>query len=288
MKSRLRRLVSGGSILVLGVGLAIVTFVATLSYLNEREGDASPASAAASASQAQERVPGPTVVVVRQDVPAGIELTAAMLDLREVPDGTTLAGVVTTLDQAVGRVSRYPLFRGEQVVSAKLVGSEGTTGTGLAFSIPPKMRAVSISISQVTTAGGLIVPGDRVDILVATDYERLFEPGAPLTDAERGPVVFTLLQDVLVLAIAQTTTPPLDPERDQATLRSQDAEPQPGAGTATVAVTPEQTQLLFMASQQGALGLALRPYGEQAIEVLRPRLKLEPVYDSTIGLASVR
>ena len=70
-------------------------------------------------------------------------------------------------------------------------------------------------------------------------------------------------------------TPP-KPRTHTATLRPEDALAQPGARSVTLAVTPEQTQLLFMAAQQGTLGLALRAFGEETETVLQPEFKLEP------------
>ncbi|MGE5596921.1 MAG: RcpC/CpaB family pilus assembly protein, partial [Hyphomicrobiales bacterium] len=38
----------------------------------------------------------------------------------------------------------------------------------------------------------------------------------------------------------------------------------------TLAVTPEQAQLLWLASQEGALTLSLRPFGDDAAAALTP------------------
>jgi len=47
-------------------------------------------------------------------------------------------------------------------------------------------------------------------------------------------------------------------------------EPNPAAATYTLAVTPEQAELLFAAEQSGTLRLALRPFGEPAEELPPP------------------
>src|SRR5690606_11727017 len=154
-------------------------------------------------------------------------------------------------------------------------------------------RGVSVPFSEVMGAGGLVVPGDRVDVLVATEYGRLFGPDQlredPETNSDAGhPTVITLLQDVLVLAVGQEFTPPLDEGRDPSTLRGEDAAAQPTARSVTVAITPDQAQKLFMATQEGTLGLALRPFGDESQASLVPELKLEPESGLTDGLAANR
>ena len=230
-----------------------------------------------------------TVVVIRNDIPAGTTLSAPLLRELEIAPDTALAGVYSNGNRLVGRVTRYPLVAGEQVVEGKLVGTESALGTGLAFSVPEGMRAVSVPFSEVMGAGGLVVPGDRVDILVHTKNERLFGPGdvVPEGDALR-PTVVTVLQDVLVLAVGQVFTPPADAGRDPATLRPENAEAQPGARSVTLAVTPAQAQSMFFASQEGTLGLAMRAFGDDSLSVLSPEFKLETELGSERDLQVTR
>src|SRR5690606_20427156 len=126
--------------------------------------------------------------------------------------------------------------------------------------------------------GGLIVPGDRVDVLAAVDWRRLDpattretrasnsltdEFGQPIADGiiQHGAVL-TILQDTLVLAIGQTVSAAPAVSRDQGTQRADEGEPQPQAASVTLAVSPEQAQTLFMAVMEGSIGLALRPFGD--------------------------
>lgn len=150
------------------------------------------------------------------------------------------------------------------------------------------MRAASVQFSEIMGAGGLIVPGDRVDVMVATDYGRLFGPEEqPDDDVTGHPTVITILQDLLVLAVGQEFAEPLEGDRDPATLRNDVVEPQPSAVSVTLAVTADQAQTLFLASREGALGLTLRSFGDSAQFTVDPLFKLEQLQGS-IGLASSR
>ena len=64
----------------------------------------------------------------------------------------------------VGKRAAHKLFAGEQIVSGKLMGSDGKAGG--AGKIPSGFRVVSVRVDAVTGASGLILPNDRVDVLV--------------------------------------------------------------------------------------------------------------------------
>ncbi|MEX2228214.1 MAG: Flp pilus assembly protein CpaB [Dehalococcoidia bacterium] len=275
---RLLRIVgSGSTLLLLAVLLGLATTAATYGWLSSRaQADPAATERAAAAGDVQTS----PVVVVREGVAAGTRLPAAVLELRAVPHRELLPGALSTVEQAADRVTRYPMVAGEQVLDSRLVGADAT-GRGLAFSVPKGMRAVSVPVSEVSAAGGLMVPGDRIDVLVATAYERLFDPQTDVSEtARRATAVVTVLQDVLVLAVGQESTPPVDSGRDPETLRPADAEPQPSARSVTVAVTPEQAQLLFMAAHDGTIGLAVRPFGDDARSTLLPIASLQAVGDT--------
>jgi pilus assembly protein CpaB len=265
------RIASGGMLLFAALAVGLVTAVITMNWLNtqqaaEDETTEAPATALV------------TVLAARDTVPAGTTLSAPLLKEIEVPQDSTLLGGFTNTNRLVGRVTLYPLVANEQIVESKLVGSDSPRGTGLAFSVPDGMRAVSVPFSEVMGAGGLVVAGDRVDVLVATQFERLFGPDEDIPADEDGgrPIVVTVLQDVLVLSVGQAYAPATDAALDPATQRRDNALEQPDARSVTLAVTPTQAQQVFFATQQGTLGLAMRSFGDDNVSVLSPEFKLEP------------
>ncbi len=272
----LRALTSGGALMLLAVILGVGTAAAAFVWLDGQAEDESDAAAAPVTTS------GPTreVVVLLEDVPAGSPLPHAALALRRVPAGEVLAGAMSDVERVAGRVARYPLLAGEQVTDARLVGPGGPTGDGLAYTVPDGMRAVSVPVNEVSGAGGLIVPGDRVDVMVVTERQRVFGPEAVTpeqadADMRQQPTVVTVLQDVLVLAVGQELADAAE-GRDPATLRADDVGPQPRAVSVTLAVTPEESQVLFMASQEGPLGFAVRAFGDGTRDALAPVTLVEP------------
>ena len=285
MQSPLARLSSGNALLVVAAALGVVTALLTFLYLSA--GDTAPAvvqAALAKDDVAELQEAGVSVVVVRDTVAAGTRLTTGLLELIEIRSGTGAAGAFSDLDDVVGQITRFPLVRGEQVLTSKLVQSGTELSDGLAYSVPPRMRAVAVAFSDVMGAGGLVVPGDRVDVLISTTLAAMFGPGEVLPPDEDPdhPTVFTVLQNVLVLAVGRTFTQPLGLGQDPATLRIADSE-LTDVRTITLAVGPDQSQILFFAAQHGKLGLALRSFGDVSRTVLNPEYKLTP---ANIGLVA--
>jgi len=278
----MKKIASGSGLLLIATVLGVMTASAAFAWLSSADDE--QAQVAASLERTR------PAVVALADIPAGTRLTAEMLEVRELPDAAFLVGTSTQVDAVLGRVTRYPVLANEQVNTNKLVMEGEATGSGLAFSVPPGMRAISVSVNEVRASGGLIVPGDRVDVMVHTDYERLFAPadlaGVVTSEEKRHPTTLTVLQDVLVLAVAQATTPPIDGQSDAQSLRADEAEPQPAATSVTLAVTPTQAQSLFFAAEEGTVGLMLRPFGDETTISVDPLLRLEPL--GPVGTGFVR
>jgi pilus assembly protein CpaB len=160
--------------------------------------------------------------------------------------------------------TRYPLAENEQVTSLKIgVTKEDAKDQGLSFVLPSGMRAFSITVSEESSVGGLILPGDLVDIIA------IFQ--ADLVGVDKA---VTLLQNIEVLAVAQEAQEPIPPVQATQTAtpvpsgtlgeRPSDVKPNPSARTVTLAVTQDQAQLLALVQAQGDLALSLRAYGDRA------------------------
>jgi pilus assembly protein CpaB len=129
----------------------------------------------------------------------------------------------------------HPLNAGEPVVTPRLVAASGPDG--IASMIRPGTRAISVPITDSTSAGGLIQPRSRVDVLFTR------------TGSMREALTSTIIQDVEVLSIGRITDS-ADPKAAAAiTAQSR---------TATLMVTPEQASKLELAKNQGKITLVLR------------------------------
>ena len=144
------------------------------------------------------------VVVARNDIPARTVITASMLEVRLVPADSRTDLAYADTSAVIGQATRFPIAANEQILPSKVVPLDGTLGTGrsLSFTVPQGMRGIAINASEVQNAGGLVLPGDYIDILVVYDME--FPTGADPTERETVDAYFvhTLMQNVEVLSVS--------------------------------------------------------------------------------------
>ena len=134
------------------------------------------------------------------------------------------------LEEMKGSVARAPFVAGEPIREQKLVKANGSGY--MSAILPAGMRAISTEISAETGAGGFILPNDYVDVILTRD-------GNP------GFVSETILRNVRVLAIDQT-------------VQEKDGQKVVVGRTATLELSPRQTETLAVSRRRGTLSLALR------------------------------
>lgn len=138
----------------------------------------------------------------------------------------------------VDAIVREPLLAGEPIVDRKLVRA-GESGF-MAVVLATGMRAMAVPVKVQTAAGGFILPGDRVDVIVS----RTIKAGD-----EDQVMSQTVMRNIRVLAVDQVTEP------------AADAQAVVGA-TATLEVRSADSEALALAAAQGELSLVLRSYAD--------------------------
>jgi pilus assembly protein CpaB len=234
-------------------------------------------------SEQQERV---SVVVATQDIPARTEITSEMVALVEKARGDLPPQAVRNLGDVIGATSRQRIPKDDEIHFTKLFAQRAEAG--LAFIVPEGMRAVSVSVNESIGSGGLILPGDYVDVIsiCRAGVEGGNEPGPNGATIKYEDVVRSTfaLQSVEVLAVGQLIAfeePPLEgveqagrqllPARqDQISTVKPPA--QPSARTVTFAVAPEDAQSLILYDDLCDLRLALRRPGEKDELQTQPKL----------------
>jgi pilus assembly protein CpaB len=175
------------------------------------------------------------VISAVNDVKLGSVLRPADLTTTDIV-GTLPKGAILKKEDAVGRGVISDLYQGEPILESRLaaVGSGG----GLAATIRQGMRACAVKVDEVVGVAGFVTPGLRVDVLITGN------PPGPVNIAE-GPKVKTLLQNIEVLSAG--------------TDIQKDAEGKPQqVQVVNLLVTPEQAELLSLASNQTHIQLILR------------------------------
>lgn len=210
-----------------------------------------------------------SVVVATQEVPAGTRLTADMVELRSLPSSAVGEQPLRDVDDVVGKVALYPIAANEPLLLSNVVGvTDAATNDVLRNIIEGGKRAMAIETKAVIGAGGLVLPGDRVDIYWVPGKAREEHEGAVL-----------IAENVEVLAVRQTLVDiaPTAPGVQQGEEGSQPggtgtnqrvpgstAEPIPDASTVTLMLAPDQAARVFCAETSGSLRLAVRAFGDES------------------------
>ncbi len=170
-----------------------------------------------------------------------------------------------TISQIVGAVVRRRLDQG-MTIPRDAVVKPGDSGF-LAAVLQPGMQAITIGVTAISGAGGLIYPGDRVDVILTQTFAQV--AGSSPNDPHRfgaEPVV----QNVRVLAIDQQLQTNASPTTGKL------------AQTVTVEVTPQQAEGVVLATKLGDLSLSIRSLLQNPE---KPEPPLGPVWAEDISPA---
>jgi pilus assembly protein CpaB len=189
------------------------------------------------------------VVVAARPIAFGTKLDAKNLTVVNLPADATPTGAYRSINDVIkldggAPVALVAMSPREAVLPTKLSGAGARAS--MAAMITPGMRAYTIKVSDVAGVGGHVLPGDRVDVLLARQIEG---GGDQAVEAD------VVLQNVRVLGINLNAD---QASTDKATPK-----------TTTLEVTVADAGRLSIASKIGALSLALRRTGAGELEPTR-------------------
>lgn len=248
---RLATIVSLSASAVLGIGALFVAKV----WLPNASG---PSKAAASAPA----VALTPVVAAKDAIPFGHKLEAKDLMLVRMPAEAAPAGAYHTIEEVLalnagaggdkgGAVTLAALAPKEPILPSKVAG--GADRASLSAVIAPGMRAYTIKVNETYGGGGHILPGDRVDVLLAKEAG-----GGSVVEGPNAKLMvgYVILQDVRVLGMDLNEDPA---STDKALPK-----------TATLEVSVKDAAKLSVAGETGILSLALRRIGSADVEPVGP------------------
>jgi pilus assembly protein CpaB len=163
-------------------------------------------------------------------------------------------------------VAVAPVAAGEQLTLGKLAYPKGLgAGAGLASATPVGKRAITIAVDNVASLAGMLKPGDYVDVISLLPVPVEAADG---TQAKQAAVV-PLFQNVLVLAVGQDTGTSSAPGVEQARYK-EETKTTEASLLITLALSPQEANLLAFAQEQGKIRLALRSPADSKVELLQP------------------
>jgi len=201
-------------------------------------------SVAAKSVDAQAQLQSTTkILVAARTLMPGTLLTMSDLAWRDWPESALDPAYIRAMsaksEDFIGQIVRTEIVPGEPFTTQRLVAPGSRSA--LAIVMAPGSRAASISLNPTSGVSGLIIPGDRVDVVLTYVLPR---PADASGDGFERRVAETILTNLRVLAVDQRLS---GPQGDTKEIRN-----------ASLEVTQKQSETLALAADLGKLTLSLR------------------------------
>ncbi len=187
------------------------------------------------------------VLVVAGDVATGGVLNPENVRWEEWPSSAVNPAFIDresqpdAIEKLEGTIVRSQFYDGEPVRDGKLVRSDSGFMSAI---LPAGKRAVAVRVTAQSTAGGFILPNDRVDLVHTISQT---------SDGQTRFVSQTLLSNIRVMAIDQT-------------IEEKNGEKVAVGKTATLELSPSEVEIVSAAEKAGSLSLALRSMADIKID----------------------
>jgi pilus assembly protein CpaB len=173
------------------------------------------------------------VAIAVADLSPGLAIAAGAVKIVSWPKELIPPATASTLKEVENRVALVPIAKGEPILVTKLA-PEGTAA-GLGGLLDGSKRALSVRVDDVSGVSGFVHPRDHVDVLM----------DLPMPGSKEEHISKTILQNLVVMSTGQIW----EQKGDQKPMV---------VNTVTLEVSPDQAEILNLASNQGKIRLSLR------------------------------
>ena len=264
-------------VILVGVLLAVLAFVAIVILLNQQQ-EVTP-----EAEVTQK------VLVATENIAIGDEVTPEKVEVREIPPDAAQGTPLTDPSAVSGQPAVFPIPEGSQV-TGEAIGLGNRLAVDLPRLLEPGEKAIAFQVDRVTGADFLVKPGDSIDIILAqsvpvvqetADSAANTDVNAPprfeaVTGVENPRSVKAILQDKRVLYVSATRAEELEPVEDtngDGVIDDNDAPPAQAAIDSVIIIfagTDQDAEVIKFAQnalgEQGALTAVVRHTDDDAVE----------------------
>src|ERR1051326_7440060 len=185
-----------------------------------------------------------TVLVARQMIPKGtagnVIAAQGFYSATTLRQSQVLNGAFSDASSLRGEVATQDIYPGAQLVASDFAAAS----TNIAASLTGTERIISIPFSSANGLSGELQAGDRVDVYMGVNLVPVGPTGVAENGGQGKPVVRRVLTDIPVVAVAGKTSGVVTAG---------------GSGNISFKGNDQHAADFDFASQNGALGLALRP-----------------------------
>ena len=246
-------------IIIIGVLLALMAVFMTKAYIDQQRNqvidEAKKKIASIEKNIAKNEV---KVLVANKDISRGAAITAENTEISIIPEQYRQPQAVSA-DRAIGMVAVVPISKGEQVSLNKL--AQPRQLGGLAEGTPVGKRAITIAVDNISSVGGLVKPGDYVDVMALVPVPVQAPDGKQVNQM----AVMPLFQNVLVLAVGQDIGAITSASGKKEAEKRGESSP-----LITLALQPQDANLIAFVQEQGRLRLTLRSPADSQMQATQP------------------
>ena len=263
-------------VILVGVLLAVLAFVAIVILLNQREEAVAPEAITE------------TVLVATEDIDIGEEVTPAKVEEQEINPEAVQGTPLRAVSAVTGQPAVFPIPDGSQV-TGEAIGIGNRLAVNLPALLTPGEKAIAFQVDRVTGVDFLVKPGDTIDIVTTQAINVLQETAdsAANTDETAPPrfeaipgleaarSVKAILQDKRVLYVSATRAQeqePIDTNGD-GVINEQDEQPAQAAIDSVIIVfagSNQDAEVIKFAqndvAEVGSLTAIVRHADDDAVE----------------------
>ena len=249
-------------VILVGVLLAVLAFVAIVVLLNQDGGGAGDAGPTPTTA---------TVLVATEPIEIGDAVTPDKVTPQQVDPAAVIGTALTSTSQLQGQPALIAVPEGAQV-SGEVIGA-GNKRVDLSAMLEPGEKAIAFEVDRVTGLDFLVTAGDSIDIIISQQISVLQETAdsaantdenAPkrfetVTGLENQRSVKAVLQDKRVLYVSDTNAVAPEPVEDtngDGVVDENDAPPENAIDTVIIIIAGNDQDGEVIKFAQNALGEA--------------------------------
>lgn len=245
-------------VLIISIVLALIAMFLVKVYIDQQSKEIKE-KAGREITERQRRQA--SVLVARRDIPRGAIIDSRLLELKVMPREYIQPQAVSSPERIEGMVVVAPISKGEQITLSKLLSRQQVArGSSLAMATPIGKRAVTVLVDNISSLMGMLRAGDYVDVIGLIPIPTQTPEGRQTKQV----AVMPLFQNVLVLAVGT----------ELAGISGGEAryqkETEKAAPLVTLALSPQEANLIAFVQEQGKIRLTLRSPADSQIELMQP------------------
>jgi len=137
-----------------------------------------------------------TALIASHDLTVGTRIQDSDIAVRQVNPASVNGNVLRSADQAIGQIVAFPILEGQFVDAREVAPTRNATLLGSGLDIPPGYRIIGVPIAPAAAVGGVLKPGDRVDVMAVPNQARQI---SPVDQSAPAPVMIG--KNVLVIGV---------------------------------------------------------------------------------------